>query len=131
MISAVLRKLRLIFLPVVMCALSGCVYVVIGTVGALGGYIVSPDTVEGILEFEQSEVWDSTVEIISIMGTISERNDQGGLLIAKVAGAKVTVNVAMMSANVSKVTIKARRAFFPKIKLAQEIYTKIASRLSE
>ena len=30
--------------------LTGCVYVVIGSLGALGGYVVSPDTVEGLVE---------------------------------------------------------------------------------
>ena len=38
---------------------SGCIYLVVGGIGAVGGYIVSPDTVEGVTENDASIVWDS------------------------------------------------------------------------
>ena len=45
--SAALKKLLLVlFLSFTLCT-SGCVYLVVGGIGALGGYVVSPDTVEG------------------------------------------------------------------------------------
>lgn len=106
-------------------------YLIVGSVGAIGGYIVSPDTVEGITEHTKDEVWDSAVEVISIMGLISEKNEQGGILIAKVGGAKATVNVTMLSEKVTKLTVKARRSFFPRIKTAQDIYAKVIGRLIE
>ena len=55
---------------------SSCVYLVVGGVGALGGYVVSPDTVEGLLgEREQEEVWDAAEEVVSVMGIISEKQE--------------------------------------------------------
>ena len=34
-----------------------------GGVGAVGGYIVSPDAVEGITEHTEDEVWDAAIEV--------------------------------------------------------------------
>lgn len=110
---------------------SGCVYLVVGSLGALGGYVISPDTVEGVTGYDQSEVWDAAIEIISIMGTIDENKADGGIITAKVNGAKVTVNITPVSSRTNKVTVKARKGIFPKIGLAQEIYIKIMTHLSE
>src|SRR5574339_432771 len=69
--------------------LSGCVYLVVGGIGALGGYIVSPDTVEGITENDAMTVWDSAVEVVSIMGLIQEQQEEGGIIQAKMNKANV------------------------------------------
>ena len=110
---------------------SGCVFMIVGGVGALGGYIVSPDTIEGVTDRDQAQVWDAAVETISIMGTIQEKSEQGGLLIAKVAGSKVIVNVIPISGSTVKLSIKARKSFLPRIKVAQDVYVKIMTRLAE
>ena len=47
--------------------------------GAVGGYVVSPDTVEGITENEEMIVWDSAIEVVTIMGLIKEQHEDGGL----------------------------------------------------
>ena len=113
--------------------LSGCVsaYLIVGGIGVLGGYVVSPDTVEGIVAYEQDEVWDVAHEVISIMGTISDGKQAGGIIIARVNGAKVTVTLVSVGKTSTKITIKARKGFFPKIALAQDVYTKIITRLNE
>lgn len=110
---------------------SGCVYLVIGSLGALGGYVVSPDSVEGVTNHEQAEVWDAAKEIIGIMGTIDENKADGGIITAKVNGTKVTINISPVGARTNKLTVKARKGIFPKIGLAQEIYIKIMTHLNE
>ena len=112
-------------------SLSGCVYLVVGGVGALGGYVASPDTVEGLTDSSQEEVWDTAADIISVMGTISEELKEGGVMIAKVSGAKVTVTIIPISKSSVKISIKARKAFLPKINVAQDVFVKIMSRLKE
>ena len=112
-------------------SLAGCVYLVVGGVGALGGYIVSPDTVEGITESNQAQVWDVTKEVVSVMGTVSEELEESGILIGKVSGAKVTVTISPINKSSVKLTIKARKAFLPKINVAQDVFVKIMSRLSQ
>jgi len=106
--------------------LNSCVYLVVGGVGAVGGYVISPDTVEGILTgYDQPEVWDAAVEIVSVLGLIMERSDSGGVMVAKIHGARVTVTVLRMSKTAVKLTVKARKAFFPRVAVAQEVYLKI------
>jgi len=128
-----LRKyvLRHILLFSTIFSLGGCVYVVVGGAGALGGYVVSPDTVEGIVTgYEYESVWDSVLEVVSIMGIIEERSDDGGVLIAKINGAKVTITVFRHSDSSIKLSVKARKSFLPKIKSAQAIYVKIINYLA-
>jgi hypothetical protein len=110
---------------------SGCVYLVVGGIGALGGYVVSPDTVEGVTSQDQTEVWDTASEIISIMGVIQEEQEAGGYIIGRVNGAKVTVTVVPIGTSSSKMRVKARKAFFPKISVAQDVYIKIMESLEE
>lgn len=115
-----------VFLPVF---LGGCIYVVAGSVGALGGYIVSPDTVEGLTEADLAEVWDTAVEVVSIMGLIEQQTEAGGMIRAKVSGAKVTLLITQPSASTVKLKVKVRKGFLPKVSLAQDIFVKIMSRV--
>ena len=112
-------------------AFNGCIYLVVGGVGALGGYVVSPDTVEGMITNENfDDIWDAVVEVVSVMGFVQERNDGGGILIAKVQGTKVTVSMMRLSDSAIKVSVKARKAFMPKVQVAQEVYMKIIKYIS-
>ncbi len=125
------RNIFLVSLIMVCTLLNGCVYLVIGGLGALGGYIVSPDTVEGITGHDQADVWDVAYEVASIMGTIQESKESAGILNARINGAKVTITVLPMSSSAVKVIVKARKSFFPKISVAQDVYIKVMTRLNE
>ena len=121
----------LVFLSLMFSA-SGCVYMIIGGFGALGGYVVSPDTVEGLItDKEQSDVWDAAVNVISIMGIISEKSEAGGMIVAKIQNCKVTVTLFQMSKATVRLTVKARKSFFPRIRVAQEVYVKIVNELNQ
>ena len=125
------RILAIISLPLMITFFSGCVYLVVGGLGALGGYVVSPDTVEGITAEDHTTVWDEAVKIVSIMGLIDEQNDGGGIIVSRINGTKVTINIVPMGASSTKLSVKARRAFFPRINVAQDVYIKIMSNLNE
>jgi len=122
---------NLMLCGLVMFSLSGCIYLVIGGIGAVGGYIVSPDTVEGITDNEYTVAWETAIEMISIMGLIEESNKEGGIIIASVHGANITISMMALSDSSTKVTVKARKAFLPRISLAQDVFVKIMSRLNE
>lgn len=110
---------------------SGCIYLVVGSVGALGGYVVSPDTVEGVLDNKaQGDVWQAAVDIIGVMGIIEESNEPGGIILAKIQGTKVTITIMEISADTVKLSVKARKAFLPKIRLSQDIYSKIVQKVN-
>lgn len=110
---------------------SGCIYLVVGGIGAVGGYIVSPDTVEGTTENDASTVWDAAVEVLSIIGLVEEENEAGGLILASANGAKITITIVSLSPTTSKLTVKARKAYLPRISLAQDVFVKIMTRVNE
>jgi len=109
---------------------SGCFYLVLGGVAAAGGYAVSADTIQGETDKDAREVWNSAVDIISILGIITAQNRGLGKIAAVVNGAKVTVNVLTVTQSVVQLKVKARKAFFPSIANAQTVYVKIMNRVS-
>ena len=117
--------LSLIFL----FSFSGCVYLIIGGIGALGGYVVSPDTVEGTTDRDMDSVWEAAHDVIGIMGTIEEEHKEGGIIIGLVSNARVTLTLTNPTTSLVKVTVKARKAFIPKISVAQDVYVKVMSQL--
>ena len=123
--------IRILLIPIILLALNGCIYLVVGGIGAVGGYIVSPDTVEGLTENDKETVWDGTIDIVSIMGTIQEQSENGGILIAKISGAVVTVTITTLNDSTVGLSVKARKAYLPKISIAQDVFVKIMSHLNE
>lgn len=112
-------------------SLNGCIYVVVGSIGALGGYVVSPDTVEGVTSQSQAAVWDETIDVLSVMGTILEQQEDAGLIVAKVNGSKVTINIIAMTQSAVKLSVRARKFNLPRVSLAQDIFVKIMSKVTE
>ncbi len=110
---------------------SGCVYLVIGSFGALGGYVVSPDTVEGITSNDKESLWDASINVVSIMGLIEEKQSSAGIIIAKINGAKVTITIMPLNQSNVRLTVKARKAFLPKISIAQDVFVKVMSQVNE
>ena len=109
----------------------GCVFVVLGSVAAVGGYVISPDTVEGLTNKSEKAVWNSAVEILSIMGKVTEQYQEKGMAVAQISGATVTVTVYSMTEKTVKLRVKARKSFLPKIGMAQDVFTKIMNYLNK
>ena len=106
---------------------SGCVMLAVGAAGVVGGYVISPDTVEGSIARSLDETWMSAQEITGIMGKIVEENANLGVLVAEISAARVTVTLVAINASTTKLTVKARKSFMPKIDLAQDVYIKIVN----
>ena len=110
---------------------SGCGVVVIAGLGALGGYVISPDTVEGIVGYSEGELFSSAGDILSIMGTVSEQSKGTGHVAARLSSVRVTVDVIPQSKSTTKLRVKARKWVFPKMAVAQDVYMKIIRKLQE
>lgn len=121
---------KILMLPVLL-SLSGCVYLVVGGIGALGGYVVSPDTVEGLTTNDQATVWETSMEVISIMGTVRESSEEAGIILASIDRAKVRITIQSLDGGTCMVSVKARKFLFPKISTAQNVYVKIMGTLNE
>ena len=121
----------LLFVSLLTVPLSGCVYLAIGAAGVVGGYVVSPDTVQGQVARSRDEAWDSAKEIIGIMGQVIQENQPGSELIAMISGTKVTVTLVAVNVSTTKLSVKARKSFMPKIDVAQDVYTKIVNNMQK
>ena len=117
--------LQVIFLSCFCIFSSGCWFLVIGGAGAVGGYAVTRDTFEGVSSKGQEELLTAAHKVLTIMGTITEERLKDGEIKARVNGNRVTVQVIQINLTTSKLRVKARNALFPRIGVAQEVYTKI------
>ncbi|MBI3602062.1 MAG: hypothetical protein HY209_04120 [Candidatus Omnitrophica bacterium] len=124
--SSILSVLLAVFL-------AGCVPMVLVAVGAgaVGGYAVSRDTFEGMSSKGQDELWDAMGHVASIMGTINESDRKKGEMIATINGARVTIDIIPVNLTTTKLRIKARKGIFPRIAVAQDVYTKIIHQLEQ
>ena len=125
------RLWLLVWLAAVTVSASGCFYLVIGSLGAVGGYVVSPDTAEGMTDRDFEEVWDATYAVVNIMGRITKQSEKEGRMEAIVNNARVTVSVLQFSRSKVRISVKARKSFFPSISTAQDVYVKIINQLHE
>lgn len=125
------KAVWMLLLSILIFPLNGCVYLVVGGVGALGGYVASPDTVEGtIVGLDYDEAWEKSVEVLSRMGVLEQRNETMGILEARLQGKDVKVTLFRVGTRSIKLAVKARQMFLPKVKVAQDVYVKIVSELN-
>ena len=124
-----LRRFLLIFVLIMPLVCNGCVWLVIGGAGVLGGYMISPDTVEGVSGRPQEELYASSIKVLSIMGHIEGKSKTLGEITAQVGGADVKVTVTPINTMTAKVRVKARKFFLPKSQTAQDVYIKIIENL--
>ena len=110
---------------------SGCVVLVAGGVGAVGGYALSRDTFEGVSAKGQDEIWDAATKVTSIMGTISESKRKNGEIFANINGVNVVVTIIQVNLTTTRLRVKARKGIFPRIAVAQDVYTKVMNQLEE
>lgn len=131
MILGLRKQFMVLFVSAMIFSASGCGVVIVAGLGALGGYVISPDTVEGIVGYSEDELFASAGDVLSVMGTVSERSKSMGEFSAMVSGVRVTVNVIPQSRTSTKLKVKARKWIFPKVAVAQDVYMKTVRRLQE
>ena len=124
---------RLFLSVFLISSLAGCIPMVLVAVGAgaVGGYAVSRDTFEGVSAKGQDEIWDAANHILAIMGEVKNNERKNGSIDALVSGVKVTVNIIPISLTATKIRVKARKSIFPRIVVAQDVYTKIIHQLEQ
>lgn len=109
--------------------LSGCAVLLVGA-GAAGGYAISKDSVKNLFDLPAEVVFRASREVASEQGIITVEDARNGLIKATMEGATVTVTVKPVTKKTVELRVKARDNFlFPKVDIAQAIYTKILERL--
>ncbi len=110
---------------------AGCAVPIVLAVGAVSGYSVSRDTFEGATSRSQDELWDASMKVVSIMGSIEDNDRKRGEIAARVSGVAVNITIVPVNLTTTKLRIKARKGIFPRIGVAQEVYTKIMNQLEQ
>lgn len=125
------KFLHLVCAAVLCVFSSGCIFLVVGGAGAVGGYALTRDTFEGVTNKGQEELMDASHKVLSIMGTILEERTKDGEIVATVYGNHVVVDVFQLNMTTSRLRVKARKNMLPSLSVAQEVYTKIINQLEQ
>ncbi len=121
-----MHKTSIIFaLGLIGCLLfSGCIFIVAG-VGALGGYAISKDTIQGETEKTFDSVWNTSKDVLNTMGQVITENKSKGEFEADFSPSIVKVKMEELTPKVVRLRVSARKYMFPDISLAQKIFIKI------
>jgi len=119
----------LLFLSVSLLTLSGCVVLIAGSVGAVGGYAVTRDTIQGEYDTRYQNAWKAAVQTCSTLGTVTSRDPNRGLIETMIDRAKVRVEITQMTPEATRIKVKARKGIFPRMGTAQDVFVKIVQQL--
>lgn len=126
-------KIRNLFLfPVlfsVLLNISGCVFIIAGTVGAVGGYAITRDTIQGEYDAKYDNAWKSALETCDTLGFITTKDTYKGTIEALVERAKVKVEITQLTQKAIRVKVKARKGIFPRMGIAEKVFVKIVQKL--
>jgi hypothetical protein len=122
------RKVLCLFLaPLLLLSLSGCAALIVGgAVGALGGYAISKDTIQGDSDKAYESLWDSAMAIAKARGTINQENSQRGYIELQTDSSKVYIRLIRLTRATTRVRVSARNKYrMPNLNLAEDIFVKI------
>lgn len=109
--------------------LSGCIFIIAGTVGAVGGYAVTRDTIQGEYDARFDDAWKSALETCNTLGYMTIKDKYKGTIEANVERAKVRVEITQLTQEAIRVKVKARKGIFPRMGTAEKVFVSIAQKL--
>lgn len=108
-----------------LCA-SGCIPLIVGgAVGAVGGYAVSKDTIQGETDIAYEALWNAALSVSRIMGTIRSENISGGEIQVDIGKTKTWIQLIRVTQATTRLRVSCRKFHLPNLDLAQEVYVKI------
>ncbi len=126
------KKLRVFFLiPVLSWSLSGCAFFIVGVAGAVGGYAITRDTIQGEYDAEYSKAWKASLEVCGILGSVISRDTSKGVVEASIDKAKIRVEITQITPEAIRVKVKARKGVFPKLGTAEKVFVKIVQQIMD
>ena len=126
-----LRKLGIFLLLLAMVvSVGGCVFVVAGTIGAVSGYAVTRDTIQGEYDVAYSRAFKSAADVCGILGTVTMRDQAKGTVDALVDHAKVKVEITQLTPQAIRLKVKARKGIFPRMGTAEKVFVKIVQQFT-
>src|SRR3989338_7759490 len=121
-----MRKAILFLIPCIFLSISGCAPLTIGSaVGALGGYAVSKDTIQGETDKSYDSLWEAALTVSKIRGQIKYENKTKGYIESEAESSKVYIRFIRLTVSATRLRVSARKYHLPNMSLAQDIFVKI------
>lgn len=122
-----MKKTSILFIIPFILTIFGCVPLMIGgAVGALGGYAISKDTIQGETDKPYEALWNSALMVSRIRGTIKQEDAAKGYIELESGSSRVWIRLIRLTRSATKLRIAARnKVHLPNIELAQDMYVKI------
>lgn len=113
-------------IPFVFLNILGCAPLIIGSaVGALGGYAISRDTIQGETDKSYDSLWRSALMVSKIRGTIKQEDGTRGFIELEADKSRICIRLIRLTHATTRLRISARKYHLPNIDLAQDIFVKI------
>ena len=122
------RKVLLAVLAAFVCfSLSGCAALLVGgAAGALGGYAISKDTVQGDSDKLYESLWEAAAMVAKARGTIKQEDTQRGIIGLDTDSSKVYIRLIRLTRATTRVRVSARNRYhLPNLNLAEDMFVKI------
>jgi len=113
-------------LPLLCLSLAGCAPLIVGAaVGALGGYAISKDTIQGNTDKNYDLLWESAINVARMRGNIKTEDSVRGYLELEVNSSKVYVRLIRLTQATTRLRVSAKRYHLPNLSLAEDIFVRI------
>ena len=121
-----MRKITLFLIPCIFVSILGCAPLIIGgAVGALGGYTVSRDTIQGETDKSYDALWEAALTVGKIRGEVKYEDKAKGYIELEVESSKVYIRLIRLTVTTTRLRVQARKYHLPNMSLAQDIFVKI------
>ena len=122
-----MKKILFAFFVVIAALnLLGCAPLIVGAaVGAVGGYAVSKDTIQGETDKDYDRLLNAALMISKIRGRIKNEDRDKGYIELEAESSKVYIRLVRLTRATTCLKISARKYHFPNLSLAQDIFAKI------
>lgn len=121
-----MKKITVFLIFCMIMVISGCAPLIVGgAVGALGGYAISKDTVEGETDRPYNSLWESALMVSKIRGQVKYQDALKGYIELEAESSRVQIRLIRLTAATTRIRVSARKYHFPNMDLAQDIFVKI------
>ncbi|MDP8261900.1 MAG: hypothetical protein P9M13_01180 [Candidatus Ancaeobacter aquaticus] len=103
---------------------SGCAVALIGA-GAVAGYSLSKDSIEGYTDVPYDALWHKAIEVIREEGVVTMEDKEHGKIEGLVKEVNITLNMTKVTETSIKLKITGRKYLLPSVVVPQDLFIRI------
>jgi hypothetical protein len=114
-------------IPFLFVGIAGCAPLFLMTVGGVGVYAISKDTIQGDTDTQYETLWDAAMKVARIRGTILQEDFNRGYIQIDAKPNNIKIQFVRITAATTKLRVSARKykKVLPNIEIAQDVFIKI------